>query len=163
MCGSVCVCVCERVKEFVVWFRIAPSLDTVTALHRRQAPCSYMQVTVVAPQSLASNDRKPRDRASQRGRLSACEERTEAGEKRRADEPSPLPRAAAAQAPRPARGRGGEAPGWDGGGEAGGGEASSLWTRKHLDDVFIAVMLIIFSVTRIPHDNGLGVLSECCC
>ena len=53
----------------------------------------------------------------------------------------------------------------DGTGEErlGGGEASSLWTRKHLDDVFIAVMLIIFSVTRIPHDNGLGVLSECCC
>ena len=121
LCVCVCVCVCERVKEFVVWFRIAPSLDTVTALHRRQAPCSYMQVTVVAPQSLASNDRKPRDRASQRGRLSACEERTEAGEKRRADEPSPLTRAAAAQAPGPARGRGGEAPRGEGGGGAGGG------------------------------------------
>lgn len=90
-CMCVAVCVCERVKEFVVWFRIAPSLDAVTALHRRQAPYSYMQVTVVAPQSLASNDRKPRDQASRRGRLSACEERTEPGEKRRAEEPSPLP------------------------------------------------------------------------
>lgn len=47
---------------------------------------------------------------------------------------------------RPGMGRGGEA-----------GEASSLWTRKHLDDVVIAVIFILFSVIRISHDNSLHV------
>lgn len=75
----VCVCVRVCVRAFFfcsVFCNRSPSSDTVTALHRRQAPCSYMQVTVAAPQSLASNDRKPRDQASQRGRVSAGEERT---------------------------------------------------------------------------------------
>lgn len=103
-----CMCVlgvCERVCSLVV---NVPSSDTVTALHRRQAPCSYMQVTLAAPQSLASNDRKPQHQASEWGRVSACEERTEAGEKRLGEEPLPLPWEEV-QAPRPARGGGGEA------------------------------------------------------
>lgn len=83
---------CERVREFVVRVLvIVHCSDTVTALHRGQAPCSYMQVTVAAPPFLPSNDRKPRDQSSRRRSVSAGEERAEAGEKRFGKEPLPPP------------------------------------------------------------------------
>lgn len=153
---AVCVCawVCERVSSVVV---TVPSSDTVTALHRRQAPCSYMQVTVAAPQSLASNDRKPRDQASQRGRVSACEERTETGEKRLGEEPPPLPWAAA-QVPLPPRGGGGEAR--DGTGRRG------CWSRGSIycpDSAVIAVIFMNSCDIRTWHDNSFRVLIESCC
>lgn len=56
-------------------------------------------------------------------------------------------------------------PGWDGEERLGkpAGEASSLWTRKHLDDIVIAVIFILFSVIRISHANSLHVSTESCC
>lgn len=109
--GVIAVRGCERVREFVVRvFVNVHCSDTVTALHRGQAPCSYMQVTVAAPPFLPRNDRKPRDQSSRRRSVSAGEERAEAGEKRFGKEPLPPPLPwAAAQEPLPHRRGGGEA------------------------------------------------------
>lgn len=100
-----------------------------------------MQVTVEAPQSLSSDDRKPRNRASRRGRGSANEERTETRGERLADEP-PAQTWAAVHTRLPARGGGGKAR--DGTGEAAG--ASAPRTRKMLQ--CIKGFLFVFSIVK---------------
>lgn len=107
-----------------------------------------MQVTVAAPQWLSSNDRKPRDEASRRGRGSSWEEWAQTREKRLAEEPPPLPRPAA-QAPLPPRGGGG------GGGEARDGTGRRGWGINY----FVFPEDAVVHRFRSWHDSSLDVLT----